>query len=254
MRGKEFKRIKSVLGVVLLATLLICTMVIPPAVTAMKSRTIPGLGDFTITKEDLSEGDVINYDWYTPNGEDLVFWIEDEGGNGYKTKQVSGSSGSFEVKSNGDWYVKWSNLNSKDVELEYDVTVESAENDTSTLVGYFIILVVLITIVVGLLLYYMKKDYEKEKEKEELKESQQTQQQPSAPPSQSQQQQPQQPQQAPRQPQQSQPQQAPPPPAQGSSTQQTQQQDGKPCPECDTPMRYVEQYERWYCDNCGKYQ
>lgn len=45
-----------------------------------------------------------------------------------------------------------------------------------------------------------------------------------------------------------------PPTSPESSTQQSQQQDGKPCPECDRPMRYVEQYERWYCDNCGKYQ
>jgi len=246
MRGKEFKRLKSMLGVVLLATFLVCTMVIPTAVTAERG-TVPELSEFTITHEDLSEGDVINYDWYTPNGEELWFWIEDEGGNDYEYKVVSGSSGSFEVKSNGDWYVKWSNPeNTNDVELEYDVSVESSQDgDTSDVIGDLIIIVVAICVIGGIGLYYIINDYKKQKELDELKESQQTQPQSQQQPQQYQQTQQQSPTQS---------QQPPPPPVQGSSTQQTQQQEGKPCPDCDRPMRFVQQYDRWYCDNCEKYQ
>ncbi len=29
---------------------------------------------------------------------------------------------------------------------------------------------------------------------------------------------------------------------------------GKPCPECDSPMEYEEEWERWYCEKCDKYQ
>ncbi len=29
---------------------------------------------------------------------------------------------------------------------------------------------------------------------------------------------------------------------------------GRPCPECDRGMRYIEEYGRWYCNNCGEYK
>ena len=29
---------------------------------------------------------------------------------------------------------------------------------------------------------------------------------------------------------------------------------GKPCPECDAPMEYKDEWERWYCNECGKYR
>jgi len=161
---------------------------------------------------------------------------------------VSSSDGSFRVPHDGDWIVRWDNPNDWGVEVKHSVTVESVEDDYTSFFTSWYGIAAIMVIAGGILLIYV---YEKKKkEMEELKESQQpqqqTHQQPSAPPSQSQQQQPQQAQQ--------QPQQAPPPPVQGSSTQQTQRQDGKPCPECDTPMRFVQQYDRWYCDNCEKYQ
>jgi len=28
---------------------------------------------------------------------------------------------------------------------------------------------------------------------------------------------------------------------------------GKPCSNCDKAMKWVEQYDRWYCENCQKY-
>ncbi len=29
---------------------------------------------------------------------------------------------------------------------------------------------------------------------------------------------------------------------------------GKPCPDCDKPMEYVEDWDRWYCENCDEYK
>ncbi len=29
---------------------------------------------------------------------------------------------------------------------------------------------------------------------------------------------------------------------------------GKPCPDCDKGTRYIEKYDRWYCDNCRDYK
>ncbi len=37
-------------------------------------------------------------------------------------------------------------------------------------------------------------------------------------------------------------------------TQQTQQQSGQTCPSCGSPMRWVQQYNRWWCDNCRDYK
>lgn len=44
-----------------------------------------------------------------------------------------------------------------------------------------------------------------------------------------------------------QPQQQPPP-------QQQQEQQGNQCPDCGGQMRYVDEYDRWYCDNCEEYK
>ncbi len=29
---------------------------------------------------------------------------------------------------------------------------------------------------------------------------------------------------------------------------------GKPCPECDSPMEYEDEWDRWYCEECEKYR
>ncbi|MFW5945318.1 MAG: hypothetical protein ACOCSJ_05690 [Candidatus Natronoplasma sp.] len=29
---------------------------------------------------------------------------------------------------------------------------------------------------------------------------------------------------------------------------------GKPCPDCDKDMQYIEKYDRWYCSNCDEYK
>lgn len=29
---------------------------------------------------------------------------------------------------------------------------------------------------------------------------------------------------------------------------------GRPCPECNSPMIYVDEWGRWYCENCDKYR
>ncbi|MEF8835849.1 MAG: zinc ribbon domain-containing protein [Candidatus Thermoplasmatota archaeon] len=28
----------------------------------------------------------------------------------------------------------------------------------------------------------------------------------------------------------------------------------KSCPKCDRDMRYIEEYDRWYCPECGQYR
>jgi predicted amidophosphoribosyltransferase len=28
----------------------------------------------------------------------------------------------------------------------------------------------------------------------------------------------------------------------------------QPCPTCGKDMRYIQQYDRWYCDNCKAYK
>ncbi len=33
-----------------------------------------------------------------------------------------------------------------------------------------------------------------------------------------------------------------------------QQQQARPCPDCSGNMRYVSEYNRWYCDNCQGYK
>jgi hypothetical protein len=43
---------------------------------------------------------------------------------------------------------------------------------------------------------------------------------------------------------------AAPPPATAQQPQQPQQQT---CPGCGAPIRYIDQYQRWYCDRCQKY-
>lgn len=35
--------------------------------------------------------------------------------------------------------------------------------------------------------------------------------------------------------------------------QQTQQPDNT-CPDCSSEMRYIDEYDRWYCDNCQDYK
>jgi len=29
---------------------------------------------------------------------------------------------------------------------------------------------------------------------------------------------------------------------------------GKPCPDCDREMRWIEEYDRWYCGRCKEYK
>ncbi|MFO8110760.1 MAG: hypothetical protein R6U17_09640 [Thermoplasmata archaeon] len=44
-------------------------------------------------------------------------------------------------------------------------------------------------------------------------------------------------------------QQQPPP-----SQQPPPQQPGQSCPDCGSNMRYIDEYNRWYCDNCQGYK
>ncbi len=30
--------------------------------------------------------------------------------------------------------------------------------------------------------------------------------------------------------------------------------EGKPCPDCGTPMRYVKDHDEWYCESCNQYK
>jgi len=30
--------------------------------------------------------------------------------------------------------------------------------------------------------------------------------------------------------------------------------EAKNCPDCRSPLRYIQQYDNWYCDNCGDYK
>ncbi len=57
-------------------------------------------------------------------------------------------------------------------------------------------------------------------------------------------------QQPPQQQQQQQPQQQPT----QQPTQQPSQQDSETCPDCGQQMRYIDDYDRWYCDSCGEYK
>jgi len=50
------------------------------------------------------------------------------------------------------------------------------------------------------------------------------------------------------QPQESSPQQQTPPPP------PPQEENQKVCPDCDGKLRFIEQYDRWYCDSCQKYK
>jgi len=40
---------------------------------------------------------------------------------------------------------------------------------------------------------------------------------------------------------------------QGGFQQQPPQQS-KPCPSCSSQMRYIDEHNRWYCDNCQEYK
>ncbi|MBS3781437.1 MAG: hypothetical protein KGY66_05055 [Candidatus Thermoplasmatota archaeon] len=31
-------------------------------------------------------------------------------------------------------------------------------------------------------------------------------------------------------------------------------QVGKPCPDCDSPMRWITEHNRWFCDSCREYK
>ncbi len=42
-------------------------------------------------------------------------------------------------------------------------------------------------------------------------------------------------------------QQTPPPPPPSENNENS-------CPDCDEEMRYIDQYDRWYCDNCQQYK
>jgi len=33
-----------------------------------------------------------------------------------------------------------------------------------------------------------------------------------------------------------------------------QQQQARPCPTCGNQMRHIDQYNKWYCDNCQEYK
>ena len=59
--------------------------------------------------------------------------------------------------------------------------------------------------------------------------------------------------QQPQQPQQQQ-QQQPPPSTQQQPPQQQQQQQENQCPDCSGEMRHIDEYDRWYCDNCQEYK
>ncbi|MFW6142273.1 MAG: hypothetical protein ACOC53_06920 [Candidatus Saliniplasma sp.] len=43
------------------------------------------------------------------------------------------------------------------------------------------------------------------------------------------------------------------PPQQQQGWQQSQQQEQNICPTCGNQARYIQEYDRYYCDNCGKY-
>lgn len=30
--------------------------------------------------------------------------------------------------------------------------------------------------------------------------------------------------------------------------------EGRPCPDCGTPMRYIKDHDSWYCENCNQYK
>ena len=38
------------------------------------------------------------------------------------------------------------------------------------------------------------------------------------------------------------------------SGKKTRRDMGKPCPECDRGMLYIEEYDRWYCGSCQEYK
>ncbi len=39
-----------------------------------------------------------------------------------------------------------------------------------------------------------------------------------------------------------------------TSSRQRSTPPAKPCPECGRSMRYINQYDKWYCDNCQDYK
>ncbi len=44
------------------------------------------------------------------------------------------------------------------------------------------------------------------------------------------------------------------PPQQQQEPPQQQQQQAKQCSDCASEMRYIDEYDRWYCDNCQEYK
>lgn len=41
----------------------------------------------------------------------------------------------------------------------------------------------------------------------------------------------------------------------GQTKEETQpQQESHPCPDCGQPIRYIQEYDRWYCDTCQEYK
>ncbi len=43
-------------------------------------------------------------------------------------------------------------------------------------------------------------------------------------------------------------------PATSSDPSETPESSEDICPDCGSQMRYIDQYDRWYCDNCGEYK
>ena len=39
-----------------------------------------------------------------------------------------------------------------------------------------------------------------------------------------------------------------------TSSQQQNQPPSNPCPDCGQSMRYIDEYDKWYCDNCQEYK
>jgi len=67
-------------------------------------------------------------------------------------------------------------------------------------------------------------------------------------------QQPTQQQQVQQEPHQQKPQQQPRQQAQQQPAQQQQPQQSNTCPDCGQPIRYIEEYDSWYCDDCQEYK
>jgi hypothetical protein len=40
----------------------------------------------------------------------------------------------------------------------------------------------------------------------------------------------------------------------GDEDEEDYDEDGYSCQDCDSQLRYIAQYDAWYCDECGDYQ